>query len=44
MVVELQVNLKGNIQPDTPIGSLLQAGQTVPAGCTLGEIDPAGFN
>ena len=44
MVVELQVNLKGNIQPDTPIGSLLKAGQTVPAGCTLGEIDPAGFN
>lgn len=44
MVVELQVNLKGNIQPDTPIGSLMQAGQTVPAGCTSGEIDPAGFN
>lgn len=44
MVVELQVNLKGNIQPDTPIGSLLQAGKTVPAGCTLGEIDPAGFD
>lgn len=44
MVVELQVNLKGNIQPNTPIGSLLQAGQTVPAGCTQGEIDPAGFN
>lgn len=44
MVVELQVNLRGNIQPDTPIGSLLQAGQTVPAGCNLGEIDPAGLN
>jgi len=44
MVVELQVNLKGNIQPETPIGSLLQAGKTVPAGCPLGEIDPAGFD
>jgi ribonuclease T2 len=44
MVVELQVNLKGNIQPDTSIESLLQAGKTVPAGCTLGEIDPAGFD
>jgi len=44
MVVELQVNLKGNIQPDTPIESLLQSGKTVPAGCTLGEIDPAGFD
>jgi len=44
MVVELQVNLKGNIQPDTPIEGLLQSGKTVPAGCTLGEIDPAGFN
>lgn len=44
MVVELQVNLKGNIQPDTSIKSLLQSGKTVPAGCTLGEIDPAGFD
>ena len=44
MVVELQVNLKGNIQPNTPIASLLKAGKTVPAGCTLGEIDPAGFD
>ena len=44
MVIELQLNLRGNIQPDTLIGSLLKAGQTVPAGCTLGEIDPAGFN
>jgi ribonuclease T2 len=44
MVVELQVNLKGNIQPNTLIGSLLEAGKTVPAGCPLGEIDPAGFD
>jgi len=43
MVVELQVNLKG-IQPDTPIATLLQNGRTVPAGCAVGEIDPAGFN
>jgi ribonuclease T2 len=44
MVVELQVNLKGDIQPDTPIATLLQNGRTVPAGCAVGEIDPAGFN
>jgi len=43
MVVELQVNLKGDIQPDTPIATLLQNGRTVPAGCAVGEIDPAGF-
>jgi ribonuclease T2 len=44
MVVELQINLKGNIQLDTPIENLLEAGRTVSSGCTLGEIDPAGFN
>jgi ribonuclease T2 len=44
MVVELQINLKGDIQPDTPIATLLEAGKTVPAGCPNGEIDPAGFN
>ncbi len=44
MVVELQINLKGDIQSDTPIATLLQAGKTVSAGCDVGEIDPAGFN
>lgn len=44
MVVELQINLKGDIQLDTPIATLLEAGKTVPSGCPLGEIDPAGFN
>jgi ribonuclease T2 len=44
MVVELQINLKGNIQLDTPIANLLEAGKTVASGCALGEIDPAGFN
>ncbi|QSJ19917.1 hypothetical protein JYQ62_15120 [Nostoc sp. UHCC 0702] len=44
MVVELQINLGGDIQPDTAIETLLRDGQTVPAGCTRGEIDPAGFN
>ncbi|NEP15087.1 MAG: ribonuclease T2 [Symploca sp. SIO2C1] len=44
MVVELWVNLKGNIEPDTLIESLLEAGKSVRAGCPLGEIDPAGFN
>jgi ribonuclease T2 len=44
MVVELQINLKGNIQLDTSIANLLEAGRTVPSGCALGEIDPAGFD
>jgi ribonuclease T2 len=44
MVVELQINLKGGIQLDTPIATLLKSGKTVPSGCPLGEIDPAGFN
>lgn len=43
MVVELQINLKGEIQGDTSIADLLAAGRTVPAGCALGEIDPAGL-
>ncbi len=43
MVVELQINLKGNIESNTPIATLLQAGKTVSAGCNVGEIDPAGF-
>jgi ribonuclease T2 len=44
MIVELQLNLKGNIQPSTAINRLLLAGKTVPAGCSRGEIDPAGVN
>jgi len=44
MVVELQINLKGDIQLDTPIANLLEDGQTVSSGCPLGEIDPAGSN
>jgi ribonuclease T2 len=44
MVVELQINLKGDIQLDTPIENLLKAGKTVSSGCPLGEIDPAGFD
>ncbi|NET58659.1 MAG: ribonuclease T [Symploca sp. SIO2E6] len=44
MVVELFINLKGNIELDTPIEILLEKGKTVSAGCSLGEIDPAGFN
>lgn len=44
MVVELQINLKGDIQSDTSMAELLEAGQRVASGCSLGEIDPAGFN
>ncbi|NES18684.1 MAG: ribonuclease T [Symploca sp. SIO3E6] len=44
MVVELFINLEGNIELDTPIESLLEEGKVVSAGCPRGEIDPAGFN
>lgn len=44
MVVELQINLKGDIQLDTAIATLLEAGQSVSPGCARGEIDPAGLN
>jgi ribonuclease T2 len=44
MVVELQLNLKGVIQPTTPMKGLLLAGRNVPLGCSRGEIDPAGVN
>jgi len=43
-VVELQINLKGDIQIDTAIATLLEAGQSVSPGCARGEIDPAGLN
>lgn len=44
MVVELQLNLRGVIQPTTPIKGLLLAGRNAPLGCSRGEIDPAGVN
>ncbi|NEP58171.1 MAG: ribonuclease [Symploca sp. SIO2G7] len=44
MVVELFINFRGNIEIDTPIESLLEEGKVVSAGCSLGEIDPAGVN
>lgn len=44
MVVELQINLKGNIQVNTPIANLLKTSRSVRAGCSRGEIDPAGFD
>lgn len=44
MIVELWLNLKGNIEPTTSLKTLLQEGKVVEAGCPLGLVDPAGFN
>jgi hypothetical protein len=44
MVAELQINLKGTIEPDTPISSLLKSGKTVAVGCNIGEVDLIGID
>jgi ribonuclease T2 len=44
MVAELQISLKGTIEPDTPISSLLKSGKTVAAGCNIGEVDLIGID
>jgi ribonuclease T2 len=44
MIIELWLNLKGDIQPNTAIKDLLSAGRTVEAGCARGEVDPAGVD
>lgn len=43
MVVELWLNLKGKIEPNTPLRDLLQAAPRARRDCRQGEIDPAGF-
>ncbi len=43
MVVELWLNLRGKIEPNTPIQTLLRAAPRAAQGCRQGEIDPAGF-
>lgn len=46
MIVELKLNLKGEIESDTTMTKLLTTGQTVNSRdvCPAGEIDPAGFS
>jgi ribonuclease T2 len=43
MVTELQVHLQGSFQGPVAIGPMLTQGAIVTAGCSLGEVDPAGF-
>ena len=43
MIVELWVNLKGKIEPNTVIANLLKAAPRARRDCRQGEIDPAGF-
>jgi ribonuclease T2 len=44
LIYELEIGLSGrNIQPDTPIKSLIQAAQVVDRGCPRGTIDRVGI-
>jgi ribonuclease T2 len=43
MIVELQINLRGAIEPTTAMATLLKQGKNAPAGCPMGQVDPAGF-
>ena len=44
MIVELKLNLKGDIESDTLIADLFKQGKIVGAGCSLGEVDRVGFD
>ncbi len=44
MIQELQLNFKGEIEPDTSVADLFKNGQSVAADCRGGEVDRAGFN
>ena len=43
MLVELWLNLKGKIEPETAIAPLLRAAPRARRDCRQGEVDPAGF-
>ena len=43
LIQELTINLRGRIDPDTPISDLLLAANTTSIGCPRGVIDPAGL-
>ena len=44
MIVELKLNLKGEIEPDTAMSDLFKEGRRVNNVCSSGEIDPAGLD
>ncbi|WP_013321530.1 ribonuclease T2 family protein [Gloeothece verrucosa] len=44
MITELWVNLRGNIDRDPDLKSLLAKAPNVPLGCPSGEVDPIGIN
>lgn len=43
LITELFINLKGKIEPDTPMNDLLLAAKPVQSDCQ-GRVDPVGFN
>ena len=43
MIVELKLNLQGEIEADTLIANLLKKGKPAETGCLIGKIDAAGF-
>ncbi|KZK97057.1 ribonuclease T2 [Pseudovibrio sp. Ad26] len=43
LITELFINLKGRIEPDTPMSELLLAAKPVQSDCQ-GRVDPVGFN
>lgn len=44
IIVELKLNLKGDIATDTSLTELFQEGRVVDADCSRGEVDPVGFD
>jgi ribonuclease T2 len=43
LITELRINLRGDIQPDTPLSGLLAAGADTGPGCGSGKVDAVGF-
>lgn len=43
MITELQIQLRGTIDSDSDIGSLMRAAATAPVRCTAGRVDAVGF-
>lgn len=43
VIVELKLYLQGKIEADTSIANLLKNSKSVALGCSIGEIDPVGF-
>lgn len=44
MIVELKLNLKGDVEDGTLISDLFEDGRRVGSGCSSGEVDPVGFD